>query len=194
MKTKIVIFIFLSLLIGMFQGASISSAGDPGVSDNQVLVGAILDQTGRMAFLGKEIHHGAKLYFRHINEQGGVYGRKIKLLLEDDMGQAPRTLAALKKLVGRDKIFCLFTTVGQASTDAVVPLLEEKKIPLICPFSQNSGLVHPPKRYIFQATVSTEIQGRLIIDFIANQLKKAKAKIFTVRIRRVIGERSRCLE
>jgi len=177
MKTKIFIFILISFLIGIFQGASIAFAADPGVSDNEVLIGAILDQTGRMAFLGKEIHHGAKLYFGYINEKGGVYGRKIRLLLEDDMGQAPRTLAALKKLVGRDKIFCLFTTVGQASTDAVVAYLEEKKIPLICPFSQNSSLVHPPKRYIFQATVSTEIQGRLIIEFIANHLKKSKAKI-----------------
>ena len=180
MKTKLLILILISFFIGMFPGASLSSAGDPGVSDNQVLVGAILDQTGRMAFLGKEIHYGANLYFRYINEKGGVYGRKIELLLEDDMGQAPRTLAALKKLVERDKIFCMFTTVGQASTDAVVPYLEEKKIPLVCPFSQNSGLAHPPKRYIFQATVNTEIQGRLIIDFIANQLKKSKAKIGTL--------------
>jgi branched-chain amino acid transport system substrate-binding protein len=188
MKTKIAIFILLSFLICMFAGASISSAGDPGVSDNQILVGAILDQTGRMAFLGKEIHHGAKLYFRYINEKGGVHGRKIKLLVEDDMGQAPRTLAALKKLVGRDKIFCIFTTLGQAATDAVVPYLEEKKIPLIAPFSQNSGLIHPPKRYIFQATVSTEIQGRLIIDFIANQLKKSKTKIGTLVQADIYGE------
>ena len=180
MKTKILIFILISFLIGIVQGASITFAADPGVSDNEVLVGAILDQTGRMAFLGKEIHHGAKLYFRYINEKGGVHGRKIKMLLEDDMGQSPRTLAALKKLVERDKIFCLFTTVGQASTDAVVSFLVEKKIPLVCPFSQNSSLVHPPGRYIFQATVSTEIQGRLIVDFIVNNLKRSDAKIGTL--------------
>ena len=94
MKNKTLILIFIALLFGIFLGASNSSAADPGVTDDQVLVGAILDQTGRMAFLGKEIHHGAKLYFRYINEKGGVHGRKIKLLLEDDMGQAPRTLAA----------------------------------------------------------------------------------------------------
>ena len=50
MKTKILIIILISFLIGIFQGVSITFAADPGVSDNEVLAGAILDQTGRMAF------------------------------------------------------------------------------------------------------------------------------------------------
>jgi len=188
MKNKVWIGISILFLFSIFLRAPASSAADPGVTDDQVLVGAIMDLTGHMAFLGKEIIHGAELYFRHIKEKGGIYGRKIKLLVEDDMAQFPRALAAAKKLVERDKVFCLFSTLGQGSTDTIVPFLEKEKIPLVAPFSQSSALVHPPKRYIFQATVSTEIQGRLIIDFIVHHLKRPQAKIGTLVQADIYGE------
>jgi len=188
MKNKGLILIFILILFPIFLRAPASSAADPGVTDDQVLVGAIMDLTGHMAFLGKEIIHGAELFFRHSNEKGGVYGRKIKLLVEDDMAQFPRALAAAKKLVERDKVFCFFSTLGQGSTDTIVPFLEKEKIPLVAPFSQSSALIHPPKRYIFQATVSTELQGRLIIDFIVNHLKQPKSKIGTLVQADIYGE------
>ena len=69
-------------------GASICSA-EVGVTDTEILVGTTGDQSGPIAFMGQGVAKGARLYFDYINDLGGINGRKIKLLVEDDGYQFP---------------------------------------------------------------------------------------------------------
>lgn len=151
--------------------------GEVGVTDDEIVVGSILDLSSHLAFLGNEILTGSNFYLNYINERGGIHGRKIKMVVEDDRTQPPLTLAAAKKLIERDRVFCLFISLSQVGTDSIIPIMEEKKIPLVCPVSQNSGIYTPPKRFIFHFNASTEIQGRGAIEVIVNVLSKKDAKI-----------------
>ena len=76
----------LTASLSMMLMATVSSpaAADevPGVTDDEIRVGMIADLTGPLAFLGQEESAGARLYLQHINDQGGVCGRKIELIVE----------------------------------------------------------------------------------------------------------------
>ena len=101
-----------TLIIAAILSTFIFGAGyvfaEVGVTDSEIKIGGILDLSGPIAFMGKAVSDGSKLYFQYINDQGGIHGRKINYLVEDDGYQAPRAVQAAKKLTTRDNVFCIF--------------------------------------------------------------------------------------
>ena len=83
--------------------AGLALAGGRGVTDDSVKMGFVLVKTGPVAALGIPQGNGMIDYMNYINEKGGINGRKIKMLWEDDGFQAPKAVAAVKKLISRDK-------------------------------------------------------------------------------------------
>ena len=146
----------------------------PGVTETNIRVGMITDLTGPLAFLGQEISAGAQLYLRHVNEQGGVHGRTLELLVEDDGYQPPRTIAAFRKLVDRDGIFCFVGNMGSTTTMATFPFIERERIPLIMPGTYNSAIYQPPKRYVFAADPSYSVQSWIMVKYIL-EVEKTEA-------------------
>ena len=127
------IVVLVAGLVGCANGEGIQ-----GVTDDTIRVGMIVDLTGPVAFLGQEISAGAKLYFDHVNAQGGVHGRKLELFVEDDGYQPARTVAAYRKLVDLDEVFCFVGNLGTPTTHAIMPMLEREKIPLFGPTAFSS--------------------------------------------------------
>jgi branched-chain amino acid transport system substrate-binding protein len=140
----------------------------PGVTDDRILVGRIADLTGPVAFIGQQISHGSRLYLQHVNEQGGVHGRQIELREEDDGYQPPRAVAAFRKLVGRDRVFCFVGNLGTATTIATFPLIEREQVPVVMPGTFNSQMATPAKRYVFPLEPNYQIEAWLILQYIAN--------------------------
>lgn len=147
--------------------ASQVAAGEvPGVTDDEIRIGTITDLTGPLAFLGKEVSDGTGLFFRYVNDQGGIYGRKIKHIVEDDGYQPPRSVAAFRKLVDRDQVFCLAGNMGSSTNLAVIPFVERERIPLIGPAGYNSNMSHPPRRHVFAVDPSYPVQSWIIVKHI----------------------------
>ena len=138
----------------------------PGVTDDAVRIGMIADLTGPLASIGQEASAGVRLYLRHINDQGGVHGRKLELIVEDDGYQPPRTIAAFRKLVDRDRVFCFVGNVGSSTTMATFPLLQQEQIPLLLPLAPNSMMYTPPRRYVFSLEPAYAIQAWIILKYI----------------------------
>ena len=138
----------------------------PGVTDDEIRVGMITDLTGPAAFLGQENSAGVHLYFRHINDQGGVHGRKLTLFVEDDGYQPPRSVAAFRKLVDRDRVFCFLLNMGSSCNLAVFPLIEREGIPLVGPACFNTAMHTPPKRYVFAPDPAYSIQAWIMVKYI----------------------------
>src|SRR6266849_3009298 len=120
-----------------------------GVTNTSILLGQSAAFSGPAANLGKEMKEGATVYFEFINGQGGVYGRKINLISLDDGYEPDRAVPNTKKLIDENKVFALFGYVGTPTSYAVIPLINEAKIPFFAPFSGAEGLRSPVNKYIF---------------------------------------------
>lgn len=121
-------------------------AADPGVTDSEILIGDVNIMTGPAAFVGQGVALGSKIAAAEINANGGVNGRKIKILTEDDGYVPSRSFQALTKLIEVDGIFALNGTSGTANALAMMPLIDENKLPVIvttAPAKQIYDPVHP---------------------------------------------------
>ena len=120
-----------SILIAVLFMAACGSdeEGVPGVSDDEIVLGTHTSLTGPIAVYS-QIANTTKAYFEFINEtKGGVNGRKIKFLLEDDAYSPPKTVDLVRKLVEQDKIFALLNGLGTATHLQVVDYLQQQGVP-----------------------------------------------------------------
>lgn len=101
----------------------------PGVSDKEIVLGGVFPLTGPLRLLSEPYEQAIRAYFNKMNAEGGIHGRQIKWLVEDDGYQPARTLAGAKKLVERDHVFLLFGLMGSSMIAAVAPYAEQAKVP-----------------------------------------------------------------
>jgi ABC-type branched-subunit amino acid transport system substrate-binding protein len=119
---------------------AVPEAGSPGVTAQQVLLGSSLALKGHASFLGTQTFRGAMSYLNHINDQGGVHGRHIKVIAYDDSYDPPMCIANTQKLIIDDQVFALFCYVGTPTTVKVLSLIEEARIPLLGMFTGANAL------------------------------------------------------
>lgn len=174
MKNKI---IQKSTLVVLCVFIAVIARAEVGVISNEIKIGTIQDLSGPLAFLGTGVRDGAMLYFKFINARGGVHGRKIKFIYEDDGYQPPRAVQACKKLVVRDRIFCLFLVLGSAQVNAMYPFLAHRGIPCINPGTQNRVMGIPPRKYLFLADTTYTTMGKLSVEYIVEDLMIKNPKI-----------------
>lgn len=109
-----------------------------GVSDTQIVLGTSAAFTGPSRGLGIELYRGSMAYFTHINEQGGLFGRKIRQQLYDDSYQPDPAVTNTTQLMVEDDVFALFGYVGTPTVTRVLPLLkkfQDRKFMLMFPFT-----------------------------------------------------------
>jgi branched-chain amino acid transport system substrate-binding protein len=106
----------LLVLASLAAATSMTAAQQQGISKNEILLGTIQDLSGPLAGYGKQARNGMQLAIDEVNEQGGIHGRKIKLLVEDSSYDPKKAVLAAQKLVQQDKIFMM---VGHIGTDPV---------------------------------------------------------------------------
>jgi len=150
---------------------------EEGVTDDEIKIGTTVDLSGPIAFMGKHLVAGANMYFDYINDRGGVYGRKINLLVEDDGYQAPRAVQAGKKLLNKDKVFCMFLNLGSTQVNALSPILKRKGVPLVCPGTSVRALLIPPRKYIFISDPTYTTQGKIAVEYTVNGLGVKNPKV-----------------
>src|SRR6266705_3245946 len=109
-----------------------AAAAEPGVTDTEIVLGCSNSFSGPLAFAGEQAtKFGVDLYFRAINDGGGINGRKVRTVYYDD-GYKPQDAAAnTKKLVEQDKIFAVIAPQGTPPVVATLDYLEENKVPLL---------------------------------------------------------------
>ena len=100
-----------------------------GVTKNEIKLGGVFALSGPARLIMEPYEQGIRIVFNKVNADGGIYGRKINWILDDDGYQPARTLAGIKKLVERDEVFVLFGNLGTPTTKAVMPYVEQAKIP-----------------------------------------------------------------
>lgn len=132
----------------------VRAAADSGVSAKEILLGQFAALSGPAAELGKRMQVGIEVCFRAINAAGGVHGRALRLVSRDDGYEPERAVAAVKALIGEDKVFALVGSVGTPTNLAAVPVINQEGIPLIGPFTGAQALREPLNRNLFHVRAS----------------------------------------
>lgn len=129
-------------------------AQSQGVSKNEIVIGSIQDLSGPIAGFGKQVRLGMMLAVDEVNEQGGVNGRKLKLLVEDSAYDPKKAVLAAQKLVNQDKIFIMIGHIGTAQNMAAMPVQFEKNVINFFPVTAAREMYEPFHRlkYSFAAT------------------------------------------
>jgi len=170
---------FLPLLASSCDRAPQSLIGPvPGVTDSEILIGSSLALEGHAGYLGTQTLQGALSYINFINEQGGIHGRKIKLIAYDDGYDPPRCVANTQKLINEDKVFALFSYVGTPTSVKIIPIVEEARIPLLGLFTGASALREPYKRYIINVRASYYQETDAVVKHFVEDLDIQKIAVF----------------
>ncbi|GAA5175771.1 ABC transporter substrate-binding protein [Niveibacterium umoris] len=144
------------------------AAEAPGITDKEILIGQTAAQTGPAADLGRDVRLGIEAYFKEVNAKGGVNGRQLRLVSLDDGYDPERAAANARQLIEKDKVFAMLGNVGTATGLAVLPLINEAKVPLVGPYSGAESLRGPESSLIFHVRASYADEAQAIIKSIAN--------------------------
>jgi len=171
MKKIFVLFALALCVVAMsFAGGSQASGGDT------VTIGAIFPLSGGVAFYGTESRDGALLALEQVNAAGGLLGKKLALLSEDDEGDATKAVNALTKLTTRDKVSFVLGSSTSGPTQAMAPLAQSSKVILISPSATNINVTKPGD-FIFRACFIDPFQGVVGADFAYDTLNSRRAAI-----------------
>ena len=128
-----------------------------GVTKDQILVGTITDLSGPLTAYGKGLRDGASLRIAEANEQGGVHGRKIKLLIEDSGYDPKRAALAAQKLVNQDKVFVMAALLGTAPANAAFPVMAPANVMNFFPMTLAREMYEPVSKLKF-AFISSYVE------------------------------------
>ncbi|PYN11892.1 MAG: hypothetical protein DME05_23095 [Candidatus Rokuibacteriota bacterium] len=163
----------LLLVLALIPPALPASAQSPGVSDKEILIGGSNSFSGPLAFTGEQItKFGVDLYFKVVNDAGGIHGRTIRTIFYDDGYRPQDAVANTKKLVEQDKIFAVIIPQGSPPVMATLAYLEENKVPLLFPYQSSPETRR--KRYVFQGMTVSDRSSKMMIDYLAGQRKLKK--------------------
>ena len=170
-------YIGLSFLLTLLVMGCANRASAPGVSEDKILIGNVQDLSGPMKELGAVLPAGSNLYFKYINEQGGVHDRQIEMMVEDHQYNPQKAVAAAKKLIEKDQVFCLYQVIGTSPCEAIRPILAESGIPLVAPATQSgsmSDMSRVAAELIFHTDTGYDKQTGILVDYILSQDSNAK--------------------
>ena len=111
----------------------VARSADPGVTKDKVILGSFLPLQSGLAAGATQMKEGCDAYFKYINGSGGVNGRKIEWIVENDSYNPQQTAAVVKKLVDRDEVFAIVSTLGTVTNLAVLPFLAQRGVPIVNP-------------------------------------------------------------
>lgn len=141
-----------------------SAVAENGVTNDKIVLGQAAVFTGPAAQLGIQMRNGIKAYLDYVNEKGGVHGRKLELVTEDDGYEASRAPVATKKLIEEHKVFALTGYVGTPTGVAAMPVFTQAKVPLVGMFTGAEALRVPFNRYIFHVRASYYDETEKIVE------------------------------
>ena len=140
-------------------------AAAQGVTDKVVKIGAYNALTGPIPLTGKQMVTGWRAAVQAVNDAGGIHGRKLELVVEDDGYEPSRALAAARKLVERDQVLVM-TGLGTPTTVVAAKYLESSKVPLLFPMGASSTQLNQAGlKQLFMVHPAYSSQAEIIVGY-----------------------------
>jgi branched-chain amino acid transport system substrate-binding protein len=169
----VVTSIFFSLTACVQKGGDTNTTAATG---DTIKVGVYGDTTGGTSSFGVSTKNGIQLAFEEINAAGGVNGKKLEMIFEDDQGTPEKAKTVISKLISQDKVVAVLGEVASSNSLAAAPVAQEAKIPMITPSSTNPKVTEVGD-YISRVCFIDPFQGSVMAKFAANTLKAKTAAV-----------------
>jgi branched-chain amino acid transport system substrate-binding protein len=145
----------------------------------EIKIGAILPLTGDAAKYGEASKNAIALFIDELNASGGIKGKKIKVIYEDDQADPKLGVSAFQKLVTTDKVPVIIGPLPSSVTLAIAPLAEKSKVVILSPASSSPAITNAGD-YIFRTVASDLLEGTALANFVYNELKLKKVAIIYI--------------
>lgn len=149
-----------------------------GVTDTEIVLGTSLDLSGPITFWGVPMRNGHIMRIEEENAKGGVHGRKIRLIVEDNGYDPKKGVLATQKLIQRDKVFAMVGMLGTPVVLASMPLVLEAKTPLLFPGTNHKKMYDPFHKLKFSMAAPYDESIRVGIKYFIERGKKRIAVIY----------------
>ena len=150
--------------------ATLWLAGCNRQAGDEIRVGEFASLSGKEATFGESSHNGTELAVNELNAAGGLLGKKLKLVTEDDRSQAGEPATVVRKLISRDKVIAVLGEVASSRSLEAAPICQESKIPMISPASTNPKVTETGD-HIFRVCFIDPFQGTVMANFARKSLK-----------------------
>ncbi len=134
------------------------------LAQDEIAVGEFASLTGGSASFGQSSHKGTALAIDEINAAGGVLGRKLRLITEDDQSAAGQPATIVRKLISQDKVVAILGEVASSKSLEAAPICQQNKVPMISPASTNPKVTEVGD-YIFRVCFIDPFQGTVMSKF-----------------------------
>ena len=163
---------FLSLV-----AVAVSATG-AALAQDTIKIGEFASLTGKEATYGQAAHKGTLLAIEETNAAGGVLGRKLELVFEDDQSKAGEAATIAKKLISRDKVVAILGEITSGRTLEAAPVAQNAKIPLISP-GATAPEVTAKGDYVFRVCFVDSFQGSVMAKFARHSLKLGRVAVLS---------------
>src|SRR5262245_22570579 len=159
---------------GMLAGLALALLAGHAAAQDSIKIGVTQPLTGAFAASGNYVAQGAKIAEEEINKAGGVLGRKIQLIIEDNKSNPTEAVATAEKLIVKDKVPVMMGAWSSTLTLAVMPKLEEYKVPMLVETSSSGKITTSGNPYIFRISPTSEMEAKAFTPLFAKMnIKKA---------------------
>jgi serine/threonine protein kinase len=146
--------------------AAVTAPLAQGVTDSLITFGTSVPYSGTNREFGRSMDLGMRTAFEAANDEGGVNGRKLKLIVLDDGYEPDRALANMRDLCEKRKVFAVIGNIGTATAKVTAPYAIEHKLLFFAPFSGAAFLRrNPPDRYVFNYRAGTGEETAALVNY-----------------------------
>ena len=181
MRNKSLILLIAALSLMLFGCPPKSETGggtSTAATGGDILVGEYGSLTGPQGTFGQSTHNGIMMAADEVNAAGGINGRKIKILTEDDQSKQEEAVTAVTKLISQNNVVAVLGEVASSASIAAAPICQSNKVPMITPSSTNPEVTKKGD-YIFRMCFIDSYQGPIMAQFAAKDLHAKRAAILT---------------
>ncbi len=168
--------LILTIILALLSGCAGPPPGNGTTDHSLIKIGYYGDLSGPTFNFGESAKNGVLMAAEDINQAGGINGRRIDLVIEDDQGNAERAATRASKLIDQDKVVAVIAGGISGNSRAGAPKAQVAQIPLLAP-SATDPAVTIIGDYIFRACFIDTFQGEVMAKFAFNTLKAKKAAI-----------------
>ncbi len=158
--------------------AGVGPTGFPAAGGGEIVLGVYMCNTGPFATFGQSSTKAIQLATEEINTAGGVLGKQIKLIIEDDQCKPEEAANAAQKLIQQDQVLCVIGEVASSNSLAAAPICQRAQTPMVTPASTNPAVTKTGD-YIFRICFTDDFQGLVMSKFATQKLKAKTAVIFS---------------
>jgi branched-chain amino acid transport system substrate-binding protein len=169
-------FILILLGIPMLLALTACSKNADAPSSSEIVIGEFGSLTGTAATFGTSTRDGIDMALDEINKAGGVLGKKVRVIVEDDQTKPEEAQTVVTKLISKDHVIAILGEVASSRSLAAAPVAQQNSVPMISPSSTNPKVTQVGD-YIFRVCFIDPFQGLVMAKFATNTLKVKKLAI-----------------